>query len=139
MIPTIRYIDANHTHKYWDTVRPFLEAALEKGEGAKDYNIHHIQQFIASGQWLLLVAIDNENNICGASTVSFVNYPINRVAFVTSIGGKFIICKDTFEQLTGILKQFGATKIQCYVRPAMERLLDKLYFEPKTKLVERML
>lgn len=136
MTHTIRYVDTNHVHAFWDKVVSFIEASIEKGEGPLDYNIHHVQQFLASGQWLLLIAIDSKNEICGASTVSFVNYPLNRVAFITAIGGKFVICKDTFEQMKQIFRQHGATKVQCYVRPAMERFLERFGFEPGNRLVE---
>mgnify|MGYP006286485665 CR=1 FL=1 len=136
MTPTIRYVDCNHIHAFWDVVAPFMQASIDKGEGPADYNIHHIRQFIASGNWLLLVAVDETNTIIGASAVSFVNYPLSRVAFVTAIGGKFVICKDTFEQMKNILKQHGATKVQCYVRPAMQRFLERLHFEPGNRLLE---
>lgn len=136
MIPVIRFVDPNHIHAVWDLVEPFMEMSIAKGEGPADYNVHHVRQFLASGQWLLLVAVDEKGAIVGASAVSFVNYPLSRVAFITAIGGKFVICKDTFEQMKSILKQHGATKVQCYVRPAMQRFLERLHFEPGNRLLE---
>ncbi len=86
--------------------------------------------------WLLLVAVDEENKIHGAATVSFANYPMSRVAFITLIGGKFVSDKGTFEQFKLVLKQRGATKVQGYGRESIVRLWRRLGFEPRTTLVE---
>ncbi len=132
----IHYVDTNYIAQSWDMVEPFLSAALEKGEGPADYNIHHVQAFLTNGQWLLLVAVDEDKKVHGAGTVSFLNYPLNRVAFFTTLGGNLITGEDTFKQMVDILKARGVTKIQGFVRPAMERLLDKFGFKPGNKLVE---
>jgi hypothetical protein len=88
------------------------------------------------GQWLLLVATDEENKVHGAATVSFLNYPMARVAFITLIGGRLVSNKETFEQLKDILKQRGATKVQGYGRESIVRLWKRYGFEPRTTLVE---
>jgi hypothetical protein len=92
--------------------------------------------FLTSGQWFMLVAVDEQGHIHGAASVSFINYPLSRVAFVTAIGGKLISSEGTFEQLKTILKQQGATKIQGFGRDAIVRLWKRYEFEPKTTLVE---
>jgi hypothetical protein len=84
----------------------------------------------------LLVATDDSNQIHGAATVSFANYPKNRVAFITLIGGKLISNQDTFAQLCNILRHAGATKIQGMARPAIARLWKRYGFEERTTLVE---
>ena len=122
-----------------------MEAALDKGfdsplpEGMADYTVDHIRQFLASGQWLLLVAVDETKAVHGACAVSFINYPLHRVAFVTAIGGKLISNQDTFEQLKAILKNYGATKIQGYGRESIVRLWKRYKFEPRNTLVEVLL
>jgi hypothetical protein len=68
--------------------------------------------------------------------VSFANYPMNRVAFITLIGGKLIASRETFEQLKVLLKQRGATKVQGYGRESIVRLWKRFGFEPRTTLVE---
>jgi hypothetical protein len=60
----------------------------------------------------------------------------NRVAFITLIGGKLISNKDTFEQMSNILRHAGATKIQGMARPAIARLWKRYGFEERTTLVE---
>lgn len=137
---TIRHVDTNNIQQIWSMVKPFLAEAMDKGDEAdesmRNYTMDHIQMFLTSGQWLLLVAVDEELKIHGAATVSFINYPMHRAAFVTAIGGKLLINEDTCKQLAAALKARGATKIQGLVRPAMERFLHQFGFEPRNKLVE---
>jgi hypothetical protein len=136
----IRHVETENIQQIWPIVQPFIEEAMEKGgdfpDWAQSYNVSHIQAFLTAGQWLLLVAIDEDRIIHGAATVSFINYPLHRVAFVTTIGGKLISSEDTFEQLKLLLKQRGATKIQGYGRPAIVRLWKRYNFEPRNTLVE---
>jgi hypothetical protein len=137
---TIRPVDTNFVQRVWPVVKPFLEEAIVKGgdfpDWAQDYTVEHIQSFLTSGAWLLIVATDEENKIHGCAAVSFINYPLHRVAFVTAIGGKLISSQDTFDQLKTLLKLRGATKIQGYGRDAIVRLWKRYDFEPRNTLVE---
>jgi hypothetical protein len=139
MAIAIQHVDAANVSQVWPLVEPFLSEALNSSSDFPDwyqnYNIHHLQMFLTNGAWLLIVAVDDEK-ICGACTVSFVNYPIHRVAFVTAIGGKLISNSNTFEQLKLLLKQRGATKIQGYGRESIVRLWKRYDFEPRLTLVE---
>lgn len=140
MTLTVHPVDVHYIQQTWPMVKPFIDEALEKGgdfpEWAAGYTVAHIQGFLTAGHWLLLVAIDEDNVIHGAATVSFMTYPLHRVAFVTAIGGKLISSHDTFEQFKALLKQRGATKIQGYGRPAIVRLWKRYNFEPRNTLVE---
>ena len=140
MALTVQFVDINYISQIWPIVGPFLQEGLEKEDDSPEwstcYNIHHVQGFITSGVWALIVAVDEENKIHGAATVSFANYPMNRVAFITLIGGKLIANRDTFEQFKLLLKQRGATKVQGYGRESIVRLWKRFGFEPRTTLVE---
>jgi len=140
MTLSIRHVDTNYVQQTWHMVKPFIEEAMTKSgdfpESANNYTVDHIQSFLTSGAWLLVVAVDEENNVQGAATVSFINYPLHRVAFVTAIGGKLISNEDTFEQFKTLLKLRGATKIQGYGRDAIVRLWKRYNFEPRNTLVE---
>lgn len=137
---TIRPVGVEYVAQTWPFVENFLKEALEKGEPVPEwsdnYDLSHVQGFLTSGAWSLLVAVDGQNTIHGAATVSFANYPKNRVAFITLIGGKLISNKDTFEQLGNILRLAGATKIQGMARPSIARLWKRYGFEERTTLVE---
>jgi len=136
----VQTVDVNYVVQIWPLVEGYLNDALTKDNDAPDwsecYNIHHVQAFLTGGIWLLLVAVDEENKIHGAATVSFANYPMSRVAFITLIGGRLVSNKDTFDQLKMILKQRGATKVQGYGRESIVRLWKRYGFEPRTTLVE---
>lgn len=138
MTINIRPVQKEHIHQTWPFVCSYIEASLSKGlpEGSLDYSLDNIQWFVASGQWLLLVAVDENNQIQGAMTVSFIDLPLNRIAFITTTGGKQIINKETFDQLRAIVKFHGATKIQAMARDSMVKLLEKCDMTPCNTLME---
>jgi hypothetical protein len=68
--------------------------------------------------------------------VTFSNYPNDRVAFVTAMGGNLITSDDMMEKLKVVLKGFGATKIQGAVRPVMARFAKKFGFVERYAIVE---
>lgn len=136
----VQPVGMEYVAQTWPFVETFLKDALDKGdpvpEWSSNYDISHVQGFLTSGAWSLLVAVDENNQIHGAATVSFANYPKNRVAFITLIGGKLISSQETFAQLSNILRLAGATKIQGMARPAIARLWKRYGFEERTTLVE---
>lgn len=136
----VQPVPVNFIAQVWPQVKGFLQEALVKGdpvpEWSDNYDISHVQGFLASGAWELVVAADEEGVIHGCCTVSFANYPKNRVAFITLIGGKLISSQETFKQLSNILRLAGATKIQGMARPAIARLWKQFGFEQRTTLVE---
>ena len=140
---TIRPVEATHVQQVWPLVEPYIAEALTKGEDfppeTKNYNVSHVQAFLTAGQWLLLIAVDEESKVHGAATVSFINYPMHRVAFITAIGGKLISNQETFEQLRKLMKSYGATKIQGFGRESIVRLWQRYNFEPRHTLVEVLL
>ena len=137
----IRHVEANYVSQTWPMVAKYIAESLNKGlaGGTSDYTVDQVLVYLVTGQWVLLVAVDEGNTIHGAMTLSFINYPLNRVAFVTTTGGKMIIGKETFEQLKHIAKYHGATKIQAMARPAMVRLLQTCGMKPGNTLMEETL
>ena len=119
----------NHT---WPMVKDFITDALEQSKG--DYTTEHVQALVSSGQWTLLVAVDDEK-IHGAATMHCLNRPVDRVAFITTTGGKFILDADTFSQLQNIARAMGATALECAARESMTRLLGRFGFEEKYRIV----
>ena len=119
----------NHT---WPQVEGFIRDSLEHAKG--DYEVEHVRTLVSTGQWLLLVAVDGEK-IHGAATVHCLNRPVDRVAFITTTGGKFILDPDTFSQLQNIARAMGATALECAARESMTHLLSRFGFEEKYKIV----
>lgn len=130
---TVQYVPSELTAQAWPQVEAYLEEAIPYSNG--EYTLDQARMFINMGQWLLLVAVDDNEVVTGASTISFINSPNHRTAFIALMGGKFIINKDLFAQLCNVLKQRGATRIQCQVRPSMERLTRRVGFNKIATLV----
>ena len=122
-------------NQIWSKVEPFIKSAEEKF-GRSEYTTDQIKVYLVTGQMMLLVATDNNSEIHGAATVSFINYPNDRVAFVTSIGGKLVTSPETFAQMSEVFKANGATKIQGAAKEAVARLWKRFGFEEKAILVE---
>lgn len=128
----IQRVDVGHVHQVWPLVEAHINAALEHSKG--DYTLESVKVLLATGQWSLIVAVDEEG-VKGAATVSFTNRPHDRVAFVTLIGGKLISSDDTFEQLKNMLRSLGATCIEGAARESIARLWSRYGFEEKYRIV----
>ena len=142
MTLTVKVVEPHFVQQSWPVVEQYIVAALKKGadfpEEYHDYNAEHVRGFLASGQWMLIVAVDEEEKVQGAATLSFISYPMHRVAFVTTMGGRLVTNTDTAEQLKRLVKAYGATKIQAYGRPSMVRLLQQKEFQVRNTLVEAL-
>ena len=130
----VRYVPTEYCAQSWANVEKYIKSSLEHGYG--DYAIEQIRLLVNMGSWLLLVAVDENMEVHGAATVSFMNYPNDRVAFITQIGGKLISNQETFKQMVDILKNKGATKVQGMARPSIARLWKRFGFQERTTLVE---
>ena len=83
---TIQPVFTASFHQTWPLVEGFLAEALKWGED--DYTAEQAKTYLAAGQWMLLVAVDEENKIHGAAAVNFINMPNDRVAFVDAADDK---------------------------------------------------
>jgi len=130
----IHLIPTEYCAQNWHLVEPYIVEAHKWGFG--DYSVEQIKMYVTLGQWVLLVAVDENKMIHGAATLYFINYPNDRIAFVTAIGGKLISSKETFEQLSNLVKNLGATKIQGSARPSVARLWKRFGFKERNVTVE---
>ena len=129
----VQHVPLEWVNQVWPQVAGFIESALDYSNG--DYTVDQARTLVTTGQWVLLIAVDEEG-IKGAATISFFNRPSARVAFVTAIGGKLISTPDTFNDLRVIAASFGATTIEGAARKSIARLWRKLYnFEEKYTIV----
>jgi len=131
----INHVQPIHCAQIWKSVEPFI--IEDHKQDSEDYSVEQIKAFVLTGQWILLIAVDKQGAIHGAMTVSFLNYPNDRIAFITATGGKTIISEDTFNQMAVILKSFGATKVQSAVRESMSRLLSRVGFNNRYIVTEK--
>ena len=134
MTLTVQHVPQQFAAQTWPLVETHIASANKYG--GDDYTLDQIKMYVMQGQWVLLVATDEESKVQGAATVSFLNYPNDRVAFVTAIGGKLISNDDTFEQLKTVLRNMGATKIQGAARESIARLWKRYGFTERYTVVE---
>jgi hypothetical protein len=129
----IQHVTLEWVHHTWNMVEGFIASALEHAKG--DYTLDQVKQYVSSGQWLLLVAVNEDNKIQGAATVDFFNRPNDRVAFIVTMGGKLITNPDTFEQLKAYLVSMGATLLECTARESTARLWERYGLAEKYRIV----
>ena len=129
----VQLADVKHLPQIWPLVKNYLENALKYTE---DYTIDQIKVFLSTNMWVLFVFVDEEQRIHGAMTVTFENSPNHRTAIITAIGGKNVVTKPIIEQLSFILKQNGANRIQCLARDSAARLYGTIGFCKKSILME---
>ena len=132
-----RYVPLQYVAQTWSQVEEHVEKAMPYANG--DYTLEQIKMMCLMGNWSLIVIVDGDNHIHGALTVSYINYPNDRIAFVTFIGGKHITNEDTFKQVCDILRANGATKTQCNARPSAARLWQRCGYEERATLLEMKL
>lgn len=132
----IQHVPVELVHQVWPKVVGFIDSAVIQQAGEPDFHIEHVKSYVANGQWVLAVAVDDELNFHGAMTINFFNRPNDRVAFITYIGGRLIANEDTFSQLCTLCKSFGATKIEGAVNEAVSRLWRRFGFQEKYRIAE---
>ena len=130
----VKAVPTNYVAQSWPLVENYIESAVSWG--GEDYTLEQVQVYLSQGGWNLLVAVDEQGAVHGAATVTFLNYPNDRIAFITFIGGKLVSNKDTFGQLKDLLKASGATKIQGAARESIARLWSRYGFEERYRIVE---
>ncbi len=130
----IQPVLTQHAQQTWPMVASFIVSGLKFSQG--DYSAEHAKVYLANGQWQLLIARDGDK-MTGAATVEYINRPNDRVAFFTSVGGKFMTTPEVFSQVKDIVKAHGATKIEGAARDSAARLWQsKFGFSEKYKIVE---
>lgn len=132
----IQHVPVDFVPQVWPKVAKYLENAVNQQEGEPDYHIEHVRAYVSGGQWMLVVAVDEQADVHGAATISFFNRPNDRVAFITHIGGRLVANEDTFKQLCTLCKSFGATKIEGAVNDSVSRLWRKFGFKDKYRITE---
>jgi len=133
----IEVVPAHLTAQVFPLVEGFLAPALEYSNG--EYTLDQVRLFVNQNSWALIVATDETGRLVGAMTISFMNMPNTRVAYVTCTGGKMICNEDTLAQLKRIVRAMGATKIQAAGRDSVVRLLSQLGFKKIYTVIETTL
>lgn len=129
----VQEVPVEFVNMIWPSVEGFVASAIEHANG--DITLDETKINCAHGHWHLLVAVDEDNVIHGAATLYYFNRINDRVAFITTIGGKGILTHGLFSQLSDILKARGATCIEGAVRDSLVRFTARLGARKKTTTV----
>ena len=126
-------VPTNQVQRFWYLAEPLLQKALDKGNG--EFVSGQLKLLLTQGQQQLLLLM-KEDKCYVALTVQWINYPNDRVASITYIGGKNT--KAGFEQFKTWVRQNGGTAIQGSTKfESIARLWNKLYgYEKKYTLME---
>lgn len=130
----IQNVHPNYVQQLWPSINTMLERALEHSGG--EYSAEQLRMMLVRGEQVLLIA-NGESGIVGAATIAFENYPNDRIAFITAIGGRLIAKQSLFDELKEWCRQQGCTKIRGAAREAVARLWhQKFGIEERYRIVE---
>lgn len=126
-------VPTNQVQRFWYLAEPLLQKALDKGNN--EFTADQLKLLVTQGQQQLLLVM-KEDKCYVAVTVQFINYPNDRVAYITYIGGKNT--RAGFEQFKQWAKEQGCTAIQGSTKyESIARLWNRLYgYEKKYQLME---
>jgi len=129
----IQYVPVEYVTQTWPLVEAFIASALEHSHG--EYTPEQVKVYLVTGIWTLYVAVDGAGAVHGAGTVCFNNMPNDRVAFVTTIGGRLFTSQETWQQFVDLLKARGATQVEGAARESIARLWERYGFKTKYSIV----
>lgn len=133
----VQPVGVQHIHQTWPLVEDLFVRANKYDSG--DYTLDQIKGLLANGSWVLLVAIDSENTIHGAASVSFYNMPNYRVGFITAMAGRAIVNEDVYGQVCSFIKANGATRVQCAARESAAKLYKQVGMSERHIIMETKL
>ena len=127
-------VPTSHIQQTWDKVEIMLDRAMAHSGG--EYDLDQLKVLLAQGRQVLCVGTEEDLIIKCAMTIEWINYPNDRVAFITAIGGK--TDKQGFSEFELWVKANGGTKIQGAAFEAVARLWKRAYgFENRYIIVEK--
>ena len=101
-------VPTSHIQQTWDKVEIMLDRAMAHSGG--EYDLDQLKVLLTQGRQVLCVCTEEDLVIKCALTIEWINYPNDRVAFITAIGGKTDKqCFGEFEQWVksnGVLPRF---------------------------------
>ena len=134
----LEIVPTQFIYHVWDKAEPFLVKGLARSGG--EYSADQLKVMLTKNEQTLGIFIDDDSNIHGAITVSFINYPNDRVAFVTALGGRAIAEKYLWDQFETWMKSQGATVMRGAAFESVARLWRKQFgVQTRYLIVEKKL
>jgi len=133
----VHTVSPDKIYQIWSEIEHYLKASIETSTG--DCTLDQLKVLLVEGKQTLLIGLENDK-IVGAMTVEFINYPNERVMFITELGGKGIVNDETFSQVETWAKMQGATKSAAWAKEAQARLYkQKAGFQTMRYVMEKKL
>lgn len=127
-------VETHRVQQTWNEVEPMLAKAMTHSGG--EYSLEQLKVMLTQGKQTLCVGAQYDLSIKCALTIEWINYPNDRVAFITAIGGK--TDKQGFGEFENWVRANGGTKIQGAAFEAVARLWKRAYgFENRYIIVEK--
>jgi len=118
----VHTVSPDKIYQIWSEIEHYLKASIETSTG--DCTLDQLKVLLVEGKQTLLIGLENDK-IVGTMTVEFINYPNERVMFITALGGKGIVNNETFSQVETWAKLQGATKSAAWAKEAQARLYQQ--------------
>ena len=115
----VRHVPLEFIQHVWSDVEPMLEKAMAHSAG--EYDTAQLKVMLVNGMQQLLV-VEDKGKIRGAATIAFENYPNDRIAFMTSVGGRMITDKECWNQFESWCKSRGCTKVRGFAFESVAKL-----------------
>ena len=129
-------VPTEHIQQTWGKVEIMLDRAMAHSGG--EYDLDQLKVLLTQGRQVLCVGTEEDLIIKCAMTIEWINYPNDRVAFITAIGGK--TDKQGFGEFELWVKANGGTKIQGAAFEAVAKLWKRAYgFENRYIIVEKQI
>lgn len=123
----LHQIHPSQLPQLWPIAAPLLQKAIDLEP--EMITIEQVEYSVRTGRTFLLVWEEPDEGITGAVTVEFMDYPRERVAHVNLMGGKGVVRKHVFEEAMQWMRNFGATKAQCWARGSLVQMYEKMGME----------
>ena len=118
----VHTVSPDKIYQIWSEIEHYLKASIETSTG--DCTLDQLKVLLVEGKQTLLIGLESDK-IVGTMTVEFINYPNERVMFITALGGKGIVNNETFSQVETWAKLQGATKSAAWAKEAQARLYQQ--------------
>ena len=133
---TVKVVGPEQIHMLWGEVEDWLKTSIQLDNN--ECTIEQLKGLLARGAQILLVSSCEDSELTGAMAVEFINHPNERVMFISALGGKGIVNKQTFSQVEEWARMQGATKVIAWAKETQVKLyIQRAGFENKRHVVEK--
>lgn len=118
-----------HVDQVWSDVAPMMARALTDKASHGEATIDQIRMAIVQKDKHLVVASEGEE-IIGAATIEFMQYPNKRIALMGNLGGKGVCTQEALDTIKHWCKEMGASELRAFAKDAQTRLYVRFGLEP---------